>query len=249
MFYLFLSYKIPLIYYSQIWHDTVNDIFDHTLEIIADKIGGETRFSFEYGGNVLLPTNPAINDMTLFPEQTYRLRIKKDSSCSAALCGADVTVPHYQFIISDTSDNPKAVAYVAETDLVPGLSLSQWFFGDLSTLDGMADASIKINFPTNFVPSDITSFEERSSATTKQITTSIPITQLDINSNSVSFVIDTGKLDETKIPPEEITIPISFHSYYPLTNVIPLLEDYSNSESCFKFTLMSGFVTIEKVSC
>ncbi|MCX6706721.1 MAG: hypothetical protein NT001_01110 [Candidatus Woesearchaeota archaeon] len=223
------------------------DAVTKTLSIEMDSAGN--AIIFNKLGELLTPNPGSTNSFN--QNEAYNLKIKRLSydDCYPTLCPSGIAGEYYYVLAVYNSDNTlRASAYISEPaiEAAPEHPLDNWFFGDASSANSFTDSIISSINPAT-ITVDASNYRV-SSSTTKEITTSIKMTYLDLTSNSVSFMIDTGELDKTKTPPEEITIPISFHSYYPLTDVLYLLKDYSDPESCFRFSLEpgTGAVNIEK---
>lgn len=227
------------------------DSVSKTLGIEMGKSGVAGFFNFFYDNGLYSATLNPGSQTNFVVGGNYNLKITElaYSDCSMStpvLCNVEpplIPADNYYILIVSEGGNVKASAYV-EKNTVDNLNLpmGNLVFGDVSSTEGITTSSITIN-PANLGP--VISQEKKSSSTTERITTSIKITQLDITSNTMSFIIDNGVDPATGDP---ITIPMSFHSYYPLTSIIPLLQNYDEEESCFEFTLdPSGTVTITEI--
>jgi hypothetical protein len=214
-----------------------------TIESVTNKLSIEVNSA----GNVITFTKlgEAFGSPTTFiPGETYNFKIIKSAydDCSADLClldPAETPDTHYYLLIVSHEGTIQASQYIG-ADSVPINTLSDGFvFGDISETESFTDSTITNINPPLVVSTDF----GRSASSPKHITTSVTFSHLDLQDNMVSFDINTGKVDADSKP---IMLPISFRSYYPLADVLSLLESQAPADLCFIFTLEAGDIKITK---
>ncbi len=146
----------------------------------------------------------------------------------------------YQLKVSEGDNNDVSTT-------ASGVSIGsedKWFFGDDSVTSGQLSSKVSVSEKSGI--GSITTVEDKSEEITNLINMSwTGFHEISLKGNSFFFNISAKDKND-----EEIGIPVSFESYYPVSVGDRFSGEYEKGEECeFTFTKEGNGVKIEKDSC